>query len=52
MRERNPLRNSQPETHRTEEAEGGPDRIAPAQNSSGDRFPHASKNSSCGSWNS
>ena len=30
MRERNPPRNSQPETHRTDEAEGGPARAAPA----------------------
>jgi hypothetical protein len=36
MRERNPPRNSQLETHRTDEAEGGPEGAAPAQNSSAD----------------
>src|SRR5579885_2084857 len=48
LRERNPPRNSQLETHRTDESWGNPTRIAPAffpANSSGDRFPHASENS-------
>jgi hypothetical protein len=48
MRERNPPRNSQLETHRTDGAWGIPARAVPGEfptNSSGDRFPHASKNS-------
>ena len=46
--ERNPPRNSQLKTHRTDEAEGGPTRAASAyssRNLSGDRFSFASENS-------
>src|SRR5713101_3609224 len=47
LRERNPPRNSQLETHRTDERWGGHNSAAPAglPFGSGDRFPHASENS-------